>query len=383
MAWNLLLTFNGGYQQEALDASNIKEVNTMKKMMTAVLVSAMGILTLTGCGASSSPSATAQTDTQTAAVAAGDTVYTLSWAHSSSTNDRLALATEKMAKELEEASGGRLKIEHYPASQLGAERETLEGITLGSVDCAVISSGVVAGFAPSVYATSMPYLIDSYETGWKVYDGDFGKQLGVRTEEEAGWKFLGWCDNSMRMFSNSKHEVQSPADMQGLKIRTQENDIHMQIVNDLGASATPVAFSELYTALQQGTVDGQENGVALTYSMGFNEVVKYMTYYPHIYDPYIVVMSRASWDNLPADLQALMEEYGQKYCQYEREFNQQNEKDYLAEMEKNGLKLYYPTEEQKQEFVEKTKNVEALIRGKVGDELVDAFKQAIEDVKAS
>lgn len=98
--------------------------------------------------------------------------------------------------------------------------------------------------------------------------------LGQKTEEEGGWKFLGWCDNSLRMFSNTKHEIQTPADMVGLKIRTQENDIHMAIVNSLGASATPVAFSELYTALQQGTVDGQENGIALTYSMGFNEVVK-------------------------------------------------------------------------------------------------------------
>lgn len=231
-----------------------------------------------------------------------------------------------------------------------------------------------------MYITSMPYLIDSYELGWKVYDGEFGQKLGAITEQDAGWKWLGWCDNSLRMFSNSKKEIRTPADLNGIKIRTQENDLHMKIVNGLGGSATPVAFSELYTALQQGTVDGQENGIALTYSMGFSEVVKFMTYLPHIYDPYIVCMSSDAWNRLPADLQALMEEYGAKYCQYEREFNQQNEVDYLKEMvEKNGLKVYYPTEEEKQMFIDGTADVEAAIREKVGDELVDAFKKAVAD----
>ena len=342
----------------------------MKKFLALVLAVVM-VMALAACGGSKPAAPAAPVD---------DTVYTLSWAHSSSTSDRLALATEKMAAELKEASNGRLIIEHYPASQLGAERETLEGITLGTVDCAVISSGVVANFSNAMYITSMPYLIDSYELGWKVYDGEFGQKLGAITEQDAGWKWLGWCDNSLRMFSNSKKEIRTPADLQGIKIRTQENDLHMKIVNGLGGSATPVAFSELYTALQQGTVDGQENGIALTYSMGFSEVVKYMTYLPHIYDPYIVCMSSDAWNRLPADLQALMEEYGAKYCQYEREFNQQNEVDYLKEMvEKNGLKVYYPTEEEKQMFIDGTADVEAAIREKVGDELVDAFKKAVAD----
>ncbi len=315
--------------------------------------------------------------------ATSDEVFTFSWAHSSSTNDRLALATDKMIAELQEASGGRIVIQHYPASQLGAEREIMEGITLGTIDFAVISSGVSSSFAPSIQVTAIPYQIDEREIGWEVYDGEFGEMLGAKTEEEASWKWLGWGENSLRMFSNKSHEIQTPADMKGLKIRTQENEVHMKIVNDLGASATPVNFAELYTALQQGTVDGQENGVALTYSMGFDEVVKYMTYYPHIYDPYIVVMSKGSWDKLPEDLQALVAEYAKKFCQYEREFNAQNDKDYLAEMEAGGLKVYYPTDDQKALFVEAVTDVEGLIRTKVGDELVDGYLQAVADAKGN
>jgi len=342
------------------------------------------MLFFTSCGNSSAdPSAGSAAGSTSVPTESGDEVHVISWAHSSSTNDRLALATEKMAAELLEASGGRLVIEHYPASQLGAEREILEGIALGSIDCAVISSGIVAGFSDAMYVTSMPYLIDEREIGWAVYDGEFGKLLGAQTEKDAGWKWLGWAENSLRMFSNAKREIQTPNDMPGLKIRVQENDIHMQIVNDLGASATPVNFAELYTALQQGTVDGQENGIALTYSMGFNEVVDYLTYLPHIYDPYLVVMSRNSWDSLPPDLQALMEEYGAKYCGYEREFNKQNDEEYLVEMVNAGLQVYYPTEEQTKMFIDATANVETTIRAKVGDSLVDAYKTAVEEAKAS
>lgn len=371
-----------------------KEENMKNRSLAALVLAAVTAASLTACSSGSSAPATtaapaaapaetqaAAADTQAAAPAADGEVYHIQWAHSSSTNDRLALATEKMAKELEEASGGRLIIDHYPASQLGAEREILEGVQLGTIDAAVISCGVVANFSNAIYVTSTPYLIDQREIGWKVYDGEFGQKLGHQTEADAGWKWLGWGENSLRMFSNSKRPIHTPADMVGLKIRTMENDIHMAIVNALGASATPVAFSELYTALQQGTVDGQENGVALTYSMGFNEVVKYMTYLPHIYDPYLVCMSSACFNKLPADLQALMEEYGQKYCQYEREFNLQNDTDYLKEMEEKGLEVYYPTPEETQLFVDATAGVEQLIRDKVGDEFVDAYKAAVEEAK--
>lgn len=177
----------------------------MKKTsrILALLLSLVAVFSLFGCGSKDADGDSSD----------DNTVYTISWAHSSSTNDRLALATEKMAAELEEASGGRLKIEHYPASQLGAEREILEGVALGTIDCGIISSGVVAGFSNSVYVTNMPYLIDDREIGWKVYDGEFGQMLGKKTEEEGGWKFLGWCDNSLRMFSNTKREIQTPADM--------------------------------------------------------------------------------------------------------------------------------------------------------------------------
>ncbi|WMJ84113.1 DctP family TRAP transporter solute-binding subunit [Oscillospiraceae bacterium LTW-04] len=360
----------------------------MKKIFSRKLIqSILAIIvvsSLVACSSSTGSSVANSGSAQESASTSNDKVYTFKWAHSSSTNDRLAVATERMIQELSEASDGRIEIEHYPASQLGAEREILEGIVLGTVDFGIISSGVVTNFSQSLYVASIPYQIDEREVGWKVYDGEFGQMLGEQTEKDVSWKFLGWAENSLRMFSNSKREIQVPNDMKGLKIRTQENDIHMKIVNDLGASATPVAFSELYTALQQGTVDGQENGVALTYSMGFNEVINHMTYLPHIYDPYIVVMSNDAWNSLPEDLQVMVQEYARKFCQYERELNAQNDQEYLEIMKKEtGLQVYTPTDEQKQLFIDATANVEDMIREKVGDELVDAYIKAVQEAKAS
>lgn len=342
-----------------------------KKLM-ALLLSAALMCAATGCGGGDT-----KKDSKKAASGSGDTI-TLSWAHGSSPEDRLGKASAKFKENLEKASGGKIVVNHYPANQLGSEREVMEGVQLGTIDCGVISSAVVAGFSKSVNVTNMPYQLTDRHKAWKIYDGKFGQELGALTEKEAGWKFLGWCENSLRMFSNTKHPIKTPADMAGLKIRTQENDIHMKIVNDLGASATPIAFGELYTALQQGTVDGQENGIALTYSMGFSEIVKYMTLLPHIYDPYIVAISKESWNKMSPDLQKIFMDCVKQFIKDERNFNEQNDKEFLETMKKkNGLQTYTPTSEEAQKFKDAVSNIEPMIRSKAGDKIVDDFKAAV------
>ncbi len=313
---------------------------------------------------------------------ADNTVYTLSWAHSSSANgDRLPDASEEIIAQIKEASNGRLVFQHYPASQMGAERETLEGVVLGTVDLAVISTGPIAGFFPDIEVSAIPYLISDRKIGWEVYDGEFGQLLGKKSEEVAGWKWLGWAENGLRMFSNNKKEIHSPADMVGLKIRTMENKVHMAMVNALGASATPIAASELYTALSQGTVDGQENGIALTYGLGFYEQLKYITFLPHVYDPYIVAMNMDKWNSIPKDLQDLLQEYIKKFCQLEREYNVRDDEAYLKKMTDAGLKVYYPTAAETQQFIDKTSGIIDIIRQDVGDELVNSYIKSVEDAK--
>jgi len=353
-----------------------------KRGLTAIVTFLVIALSLSACGSAATGAGSSAAALSSGSAAADDgKVYNLQWAHSSSAGgDRLSRASTEIIEEIKEASNGRLIFTQYPASQLGAETETLQGITLGTVDLAVVSTGPVASFFPQIECTAIPYMINQREVGWEVYDSEFGQTLG-KLSESAGWKWLGWAENGLRMVSNSKHEVKTPADMKGLKIRTMENKVHMAIINDLGASATPIAFNELYTALQQGTVDGQENGPALTYSMGFYEQLKYMTYLPHIYDPYIVVMSNKAWDSLPSDLQELLQEYIGKFCDLERQYNESDDKDYLQKMEDAGLQVYTPTDAEAQQFVDKTSGVVDTIRQDVGDDLVNQYISAVDAAK--
>jgi C4-dicarboxylate-binding protein DctP len=169
--------------------------------------------------------------------------------------------------------------------------------------------------------------------------------------------------------------------MKGLKIRTMENETHMSLVNSLGANAVPIPFNELYTALQQGTVDGQENGIALTYAMGFHEVLKYVTLDNHIYDPYGVFMNLDKWESLPADLQEILTANMKDFIDLEREYNGRDMDQYTQFMKEKGIEFIELSEEEHQLFVDKTSSTVDIIRAKVGDELVDDFIAAVEQAK--
>jgi C4-dicarboxylate-binding protein DctP len=172
-----------------------------------------------------------------------------------------------------------------------------------------------------------------------VYDGEFGQTLAKKMEEKTGMKIFGWAENGFRTFSNNKRPVATPADMKGLKIRTMENPVHMKMVEDLGASAIPVTFAELYTALSQGTVDGQENGLTLTYTNKLYEALKYITDDNHIYDVYCVAMSRDSYNKLPKDLQELLDKKMREFIELERQLNVEYEQTIIKAMKEAGIEF--------------------------------------------
>jgi len=343
----------------------------MRKVLSILLIAIL-LFSVTACGGAKEK-ATPTTD---------DQKFVLKWAHSSpAEGDRLGDASKVIIDQIAEESGGRLTFEYYPASQLGAERDTLEGVSLGTVDLAIISTGPIEGFFPEISATAIPYLLTDRATAWAVYDGPFGDKLSAMMEEATGMKILGWAENGFRTFSNNVREVKTPADMKGLKIRTMENETHMAIVNSMGASAIPISFAELYTALAQGTVDGQENGIALTYNNKFYENLKYLTLDYHIYDPYVIAMSGKAWDSLPADLQEILQKGIDDYVDLEREYNIRDDEKCLQLMKDAGLQVYEPTEADFLEFKKATSGIETMIRKNVGDEIVDEFINAVEEAK--
>ena len=206
-------------------------------------------------------------------------------------------AAEAMSKTLSELTGGKYTLKAYPANALGGEREMVEGAQLGTVDLVITSTGPVGNFVPETLITDIPFLFKSYEHAHAVLDGPIGQGI-LDDFPKKGLVALAWGENGFRNLTNSVRPVKEPEDAKGLKIRTMENPVHMAAFKEIGILPTPMAFPELFTALQQGTVDGQENPIGVILSAKFFEVQKYLSLTNHVYSPALIILSPAVWDGL-------------------------------------------------------------------------------------
>jgi tripartite ATP-independent transporter DctP family solute receptor len=193
--------------------------------------------------------------------------------------------------ELEARTGGAIKVEIYPSGTLGNERETMEQVKAGITQSYIASVGGIAPFYPLIDITSMPFAYSSYEIGCELYDGPFGQDLAEDIRNKTGIRVLGFIPQGFFQFSNSKRLIKTPSDMKGLKMRTMNNPLHMEFMNSLGAAATPVAWAEIYTALQTGVVDGQHNPITVINLGKLFEVQQYLTLSNHMAGLYVWVIN--------------------------------------------------------------------------------------------
>lgn len=209
--------------------------------------------------------------------------------------------------ELEKGTSGRYKCQMFPAGALGGEREQIEAVQLGTQDAVVTSTGPVGNFVPDIKILDIPFLFRDYDHARKVLDGKIGQDLLAKFPAK-GLIALAWSENGFRHMTNSKRDVKAPEDLKGLKMRTMENPVHIAAYKGFGIITTPMAFPEVFTALQQGTVDGQENPLPVIISAKFDQVQKHLTLTGHVYSPCIFVMNKAAFDKLSAaDKQAFIE----------------------------------------------------------------------------
>ena len=204
------------------------------------------------------------------------------------------------ADSVEAATKGAFTFKHFPSSALGGERELLESAQLGTVEAVIVSTGPVSNFVPDVGVTDIPFLFRDRDHAHKVLDGPIGQEL-LGKFPGRGLVALAWGEQGFRHITNSKHPIQQPADLKGLKIRTMENPVHITAFRTLGASPTPMAWPEVTGALQQGTIDGQENPISVIVSAKLSQVQKYLALTGHVYSPAVLVVSPALWDSLDAD----------------------------------------------------------------------------------
>ncbi|MGN6702635.1 MAG: TRAP transporter substrate-binding protein [Burkholderiaceae bacterium] len=222
-------------------------------------------------------------------------------------NSHQGVAIDTFAKEVEKRTNGRYHIQTFYSASLGAEREATEAVQLGTQELTFTSTGPIPNFVPEVKILDVPFLFRDYGHARRVLDGPIGQDL-LKKFDSKGFKALAWGENGFRHMTNNTHPVRVPEDLKGLKMRTMENPVHVQAYKGFGIIPTPMAFSEVFTALQQGTVDGQENPLSVITSAKFDQVQKYLTLTGHVYSPCVFLMNKEAFDKLaPADQQAFLE----------------------------------------------------------------------------
>jgi tripartite ATP-independent transporter DctP family solute receptor len=222
-------------------------------------------------------------------------------------NSHQGVAIDTFAKEVEKRTNGRYKIQTFYSSALGAEREATEAVQLGTQELTFTSTGPIPNFVPEVKILDVPFLFRDYAHARAVLDGPIGQEL-LQKFDSKGIKALAWGENGFRHMTNSKRAVHNPEDLKGLKMRTMENPVHVQAYKGFGIIPTPMAFSEVFTALQQGTVDGQENPLSVITSAKFDQVQKYLSLTGHVYSPCVLLMNKAAFDKLSdADKKAFLD----------------------------------------------------------------------------
>jgi TRAP-type transport system periplasmic protein len=222
-------------------------------------------------------------------------------------NSHQGIAIDTFGKEVEKRTGGRYKVQSFYSGSLGGERESIEAVQLGTQELTFSSSGPVPNFVPESKILDIPFLFRDKAHARAVLDGPIGQELLAKFEPK-GFKALAWGENGIRHMTNSKRSVNGPDDLKGLKMRTMENPVHVAAYKGLGIVTTPMAFPEVFTALQQGTVDGQENPLSVIMASKFDQVQKHLTLTGHVYSPGIFLMSKPAFDKLSAaDKQAFLD----------------------------------------------------------------------------
>ena len=248
------------------------------------------------------------------------------------------VGAQKFIDLIKERTSGRIDIRLYPALQLGkGEREMLEGVQQGAIDLLVTSTGPLGGFSPSINILDFPFLFRDFDHVDLVLDGPIGRKL-LDDFEKAGVKGLAFWENGFRHLTNSKGPVKDVQDGKGLKIRTMENKVHLSAWNSAGFNPTPMAWGEVFTAMQQGVIDGQENPIAVYYATKlWDAKQKYLSLTAHVYSPAPILMSKKVFDGMPKEDQELFSKTAMEVAQFQRKINRDAEESRLQEVAAKGI----------------------------------------------
>jgi tripartite ATP-independent transporter DctP family solute receptor len=277
------------------------------------------------------------------------------------------LGAVKFAELVAQRTGNKVKIDVYPSTQLGNERDMVEGLQLGTIDLVVTSTGPLGGFVPKMFVVDLPFLFRDREHAYKVLDGPIGREI-FEAFSAKGIKGLAFWENGFRQITNNVRPIEKPEDLKGIKIRTMENKVHLASFRAFGASPTPMAWSEVYTALQQKTIDAQENPIAIIYYQKIYEVQKYLALTGHFYSPTPLLMSLKAYLALPKDIQKIMDDAAIECATYERNLLRDSEAKQIADLKAKGMQVTTPN---KKPFQDAAASVYKEFESQFGKDMID------------
>ncbi len=303
-----------------------------------------------------------------AAPAAAET--NLKMAYALSTDSHYGVGAKAFSELIDEKLGGEYKIEQFPNSALGGEREVIEGLQLGTIDLAIVSTGATLNFVPTTGVFDIPFLFRDLDHARKVLDGEIGQSM-LEEFPKRGIVALAWGEQGFRQLTNNERPVATPEDAKGLKIRTTENPIHIAAFREIGILATPMAWPEVATALQQGTIDGQENPMSVIVSAKLPQLQKYLSLTAHVYGPALVLMSPSVYDGLSDDQKAIFKEAAEISAKAMRQYVDEVEQSGIEAVKEAGMEVNTVDHDA---FVEAVKPVYPQYYKQFGQELVESIQ---------
>ncbi|WP_026699700.1 TRAP transporter substrate-binding protein [Salibacterium aidingense] len=283
---------------------------------------------------------------------------------------------------VEEETDGDIHVETYHSGQLGDDREMMEALQLNTQEVTIPSTAPMANFVEEFTVFDFPFLFPNEQVADKVLDGEIGDRLLDKLEEEEMVGLAYW-ENGFRDLTNSQHPVETAEDFNGLTLRTMENDLHLDAFEELGANPTPMAFGELFTAMQQGTVDGQENPLATIYLEGFYEVQDYYSDTHHVYSPFVFLMSKQFYDSLPDEYQTIVKDAAVEAGEFQREQNRKANEELLGSLEEEGMEITEVSDEARSEMADIVQPVIDQYAEDIGTDFVDEVYEAVEEAEES
>lgn len=340
----------------------------MKKMVgkwIALTLALVMVLSLAGCGGSGTPPA----DGNASDGGSGDKlVFVIAHVDPEDANSHIGCLN--FEKTVEEKSNGRIDVQVYPNGQLGGEREEAEGCAMGSIQMALISSSVMSCFGEKFNLLDLPFIFDGYEDANAAYDGEVG-QIYAGWMEEQNLHNGGFYCNGFRGICNSKVPVRTPADMKGLKIRVMETDMMLNMFKAFGANPTPMSWNEIYTGMEQGTIDGHDVPAELCYASKLHENAKYYSATNHGTCCISIIQQKDYLDGLDSDLRTIIDEATAELCAFMRDACEQGEMDAIAAMQEEGVEYIKLTPEETALFQECVKPIYEEYKEIAGEDVMN------------